>query len=92
MALKPARINLSAPEDLFEMVQKDALLNDRSLSNQVVWVLKQYYVVRKKEAELFTPSQLREEERLKAPVFRMKDEPDESALPKHRERPSRENS
>lgn len=54
---------------LYETVIKDADMNERSDSGQVIWVLKQYYATRKKEAEVFTPTELTEGERRKAPVF-----------------------
>lgn len=89
---KDPRLNVTFPQALFDMTLRDSRLSNRSHSNQIVECVEKYYQELKKQAEVFTPSELGEEARPKAPVFRMKDEPDESDLPKTQERHSREKS
>lgn len=54
---------------LYEMVTRDAELNGLSDSGQVALILKQYYMERKEQAELFTPTRLHEAKREQVPVF-----------------------
>jgi len=79
MAAKLSPISIRFPPDLAQMIQKDATLNERSFSGQVVWAVRAHYMTRKMEAELFTPTELDGSEPRKIPVFRTKDELDASA-------------
>jgi hypothetical protein len=92
MPAKIPRLTIYPPEDIFLMIKKDSDANERSQSSQVIWVLRQYYQAKVKEAEIFTPTELNEEEPGPVPVYRMKDAPGESVRTKNRERPSLENN
>lgn len=69
MPTKLPRFTVTFPQDIYDMVRRDAELNNRSESSQVVWGLKQYYAGMKKQVELFTPPQLHEAKRMQAPIF-----------------------
>lgn len=71
---KDPRLNVTIPQSLFNMTLQDALATRRSHANQVVHILEMYYEARKKEAELFTPTELGEGKRRRAPVFENKDQ------------------
>lgn len=60
MSTKLPRLSVTFPVSLFETIKKDALIGCRSDSSQVIWILTQYYLEKRKEAELFTPPPLRE--------------------------------
>lgn len=69
MPTKLPRLSVTMPQAVYDMVKRDAELNERSESSQVVWALKQYYAGMKKQVELFTLPQLHEVVRGQAPVF-----------------------
>lgn len=70
MPTKRPRLNVSFPEQRFyDTVLRDATVNRRSMSDQIVWILDQYYSERKKEADLFTATPLREAKHSDVPVF-----------------------
>ncbi len=69
MATKLPRLSVTFPAELFAMLQRDANLFERSISSQIIWSLKRYYQDRKTEADLFTPTPLREGKRPEVPVF-----------------------
>ncbi len=76
MPTKLKRYTVTLPPDLETMVEKDSELNRRPVANQMVWILTQYYEERKREADLFSPSQLREARQADSrstPVFRTAD-------------------
>jgi hypothetical protein len=62
--------------ELFETIRKDAALYRRTEANQVLWILEEYYRLRQREAELFSPRQLREAAPDHVPVFRGPDPPE----------------
>lgn len=74
MASKLLRLSVTFPENIYTMMTRDAEANERSQSNQVIWVMKQYYVTKRREAEIFTPTELTEGERRQVPVFGTKDQ------------------
>ena len=78
------RVNLSVPQDLYETLVKDSDLESRAVAGQVVHILKIYYSERRKEADLFMPSRLREGKK-EPPVFEYP-----SRLPTERESKLRE--
>lgn len=68
MPTKRPRLNVTFPEQTFyNTVFSDAAISRRSMSDQIIWILDQHYAERRKEASLFTPSQLSEGKRV--PVF-----------------------
>lgn len=69
MPTKLPRIFVTLPQALYDTVKRDAELNERSESSQVVWALRQYYEDMKKQVELFTSPQLHEAKRMEAPIF-----------------------
>ncbi len=76
MPTKLPRLSVTFPVSLYETIKKDSELNRRSESNQVIWVLDQYYAERRKEADLFTPTRLREAGPApRAPIYVQPDQP-----------------
>lgn len=72
MPTKNPRISVTfTAEDLalYEMVRRDAALYKRSESNQVTYALAEYYAAMKKQLEIFTQPQLREEKEEDIPIF-----------------------
>lgn len=83
MSTKKPRLSVTFPDQLlWDTVYRDAKLNIRSMSDQIIWALVKVYSEREKDAELFTPTRLREAQRSKAPIF------ETPSLP-HSERPSK---
>lgn len=68
MPTKHPRLSVTFPEqEFYNTVFADATISRRSMSDQIIWILDQYYAERKKEAALFTPAPLSEGRRV--PVF-----------------------
>lgn len=76
MSTKLKRYSVSLPEQIQSLIEKDAAFNRRPVANQIMWILDQWFMERKKELDYFTPTQLAEEGRPKVPVFGTKDRPD----------------
>lgn len=93
MPTKLPRFSVTFPQDIYDMVRRDAELNNRSESSQVVWGLKQYYAGMKKQVELFTSPQLHEAKHLHAPIFETPAVPQAiEPASRHRSIPGREKS
>lgn len=69
MPTKLKRYTVVFPPNLREMVERDAFINKRSISNQVVVNLDEFYESQRKAASLFTP-QLPSEDRRETLVVR----------------------
>jgi len=78
-------LNIILPKDLIEILRKDAEMNICSEANRVVWVLREYYRAKEREAELFSRNQLREGRKGHVPVFRSEDQFPPPAASKFRE-------
>lgn len=63
-------ITIVVTKKLYQMICRDASIKRRNESGQVVRILEEYYREREREAELFSPRQLREEKEGSVPVFR----------------------
>lgn len=60
MPTKLERRTINIPAELYEMIERDAVNNQRPLANQIIWCMSQYYAKRKEDADLFNPTQLHE--------------------------------
>lgn len=74
MPTKLPRVYVSFPPELYAMVKKDSEISRRSESNQVIWILDQYYSERRREADLFATQKLREARGPGGPVFETPDQ------------------
>ena len=73
MPTKLKRYTFVCPAKLEELIERDANLNERSVSNQIVWNLKQFYEGQERAASLFTQSP--SDDRREPPVFRTPEKP-----------------
>lgn len=70
MPTQHKRINMIVEDaNLYSIIQKDARVEERSLSSHCVFIVKAYYAARRKEAELFVTPQLHEAKKQEAPFF-----------------------
>ncbi len=84
MSTKLKRFTIVCPADLQRMIEREAELNQRPISNQLVWNLYNYYREKKQAADVFMP-QLLAEERRQVPYFEPADQPEAEQPLKHRE-------
>lgn len=89
MPSKLPRVTLYCPENLYQLLTKDAENNHRSESNQLVVVLEEYYANRQKAANLFIPQPLDEKTARKVPFFGNRDQPEVEQPSKLRENQDR---
>lgn len=75
MPTKLKRFTISFPPEIQKLIEDDSTLNGRTISNVVVWNLKKFYEEQKRQADLFKPQQLEEEQR-QVPYFETPNQPD----------------
>jgi len=76
MPTKLHRVSVTFPAefmDLYEMMKRDAGFALRSESQQVVWILRQYYETARKNAQQFIPIPSTQIDRRAEAVFRTQD-------------------
>ncbi len=63
------RHNVTFPAAIYATIEKDAEFNERSISGQIIFILKEWYSEKQKEADFFRATPLHEAKRHEAPVF-----------------------
>ncbi len=63
------RHNVTFPAAIYATIEKDAALNERSISGQIIFILKGWYADKEREADLFRATPLHEAKHHEAPVF-----------------------
>ena len=77
MPTKLPRLSITLTPDLHQLLMKEAAANYRPLANQITFDLVEHFSTKSREAELFSPGQLREAREPKGVSFQ-----DEEDLPK----------
>lgn len=86
------RVSITWPPELYDLIIKDMEAQERSFSWIVVHAMKEHYALRRDEARVFTPTELNEAVRRRAPVFETKHPPEIVPLSGNREPLNREKS
>lgn len=93
MSTKLRRIQVSLPMDLETMIEKEAEFSRRPVSNQIVYILDQWFGERKKELDYFRPTRLHEAKPADgAQFFQTPVSPQEEHLSKIREKLGRDST
>lgn len=93
MPSKLPRVNVTFTKPgLYAKIERLAAAGNRSLSNEIITDLEEYFRWKEREAELFTEPRLREAGRVHAPVFETPVLPVPEPVSKPRAAPDREKS